>query len=57
MVYSAIYISSYWCRMHHMPLPNHIPTSIHNKQPNLLYTEGQCKMNYTEGQCKTDFGL
>ena len=65
MVYSAIYISSYWCRMHPTSLPNKRPTSI----PNLIhspyteekcktdYTEEKCKTDYTEGKCKMDFGL
>jgi hypothetical protein len=47
MVYSAIYISSYWCRVSPTSLPNnHQISSKLSQLPNMDYVDGKCKMDF-----------
>lgn len=61
MVYSAIYINSYWCRIH-TNKALHIPTSPAQPtpptQPSLIKLNQITCIDYDlGGKCKIDFGL
>lgn len=61
MVYSAIYINSYWCRIHTnkaLHIPAQPTSSAPPTQPSLIKLNQITCIEYDlGGKCKIDFGL